>query len=617
MRNFLILPFLFLACWTYSQVGINNVLPKSTLDISAVNSTSPMSTEGLLIPRINSFPLINPTAEQNSMLVYLSAQTAAGSPFGINSPGFYYWNFPQLTWVALDSSKLSWLINGNSSTIEGTHFLGTTDNIPLNFRINNEKSGRIHQSQTFFGYRSGNSNSGNFNNGLGDNALYTNSTGNNNTAFGSSSLFKNSTGNENTALGNRALHENTTAVGNTAVGYEALFSSTASGENVAVGYQALKNNNTDSNTAVGYQSLFQNINGNSNTAVGRGSLRNTVNGSSNTAVGRESLESNISGGNNSAFGTQALRSTTVGNDNTSMGAYSLYSNIGGSGNSSFGINSLYRNLSGENNIGVGKESLYNNTLGNFNVALGFASLYDNISGNENVAIGPEAARDNMSGSRNVAIGHDASRTNISGSGNVAVGNFALLNNMNGSNNTAVGNNADVSATNINNSTALGNGAKVNLSNKVRIGNENITVIEGQVALSVASDRRYKEKIALIPLGLAFIKELIPVEYIKKNDAEQRMEWGLIAQDVKKTLEKNNYHNAALITNDHSKDNYLSIRYNDLLAPMIKSIQELAESNTKNKETMQKVIADQEMKITELSSKLEALEKKLNELIPTT
>lgn len=592
------------------------MLPKATLDISAVSSSTPTSTEGLLIPRINSFPAINPGADQNSMLVYLNLQTVAGSPFGVNSPGFYYWNFPQLTWIALDSSKLSWLVNGNNATIDGANFIGTLDNTPFNFRINNEKSGKISAGQTFFGYKSGNNSSGNFNNAFGDNALLTNSTGNNNVAFGSSALLKNTTGNDNTAIGNRALHEGTTAVANTAVGYEALYSNTVSGENVAVGYQALKNNNTDSNTAIGYQSLFQNINGNSNTAVGRSSLRNTVNGSSNTAVGREALELNISGGNNSALGTQSLRSTTIGNDNTSMGAYSLYSNIGGSGNSSFGINSLNRNLSGENNTGIGKESLYNNTLGSFNVALGFASLYDNNTGNDNVAIGPEAGRDNMSGSRNVAIGHDASRTNISGNGNVAVGNFALLNNMNGSNNTAVGNSADVSAANISNSTALGNGAKVNLSNKVRIGNENITVIEGQVALSVASDKRYKEKIAPIPLGLNFINELNPVEYIKKNDPDQKKEWGLIAQEVKQTLEKNRYLNSALITNDHSKDNYLSIRYNDLLAPMIKSIQELSQSK-KNEEELQKVIEGQQIKISELSSKLEALEKRINALIPTT
>ena len=43
--------------------------------------------------------------------------------------------------------------------------------------------------------------------------------------------------------------------------------------------------------------------------------------------------------------------------------------------------------------------------------------------------------------------------------------------------------ANVSAGNLTNATAIGNGANVNASNKIRLGNTAVTVIEGQVAFT--------------------------------------------------------------------------------------------------------------------------------------
>lgn len=584
---------------TNAQVGINTDSPQAILDITGKNVTNPSNMDGLLIPRINTFPTLNPTVSQNSMLVYLTVATTSESPFGVNPSGFYYWNFSELKWVGIDTGRSDWSINGNRGTLDGTNFLGTVDNVPLNIRFNNEKAGRIDAERTFYGYRSGNSNFGEMNVGFGNEALYNNSTGS-----------------QNTALGSRALMSSTTSSANTAVGFESLYSESVSGENVAVGYQALRNNTTDSNTAIGYRSLFENTTGNSNTAVGREALRNTIGGSSNTAVGREALQLNTTGGNNTASGVQALRNNISGNDNVGIGPFSLYNNTIGSGNVASGINSLYQNTSGEGNTSIGKESMYNNRMGNSNVALGFASLYDNASGNENVAIGTEASRDNSSGSRNVAIGHDASRVNTTGNGNVAVGNFALLTNATGNNNTALGNAADVSAPDITNATALGNGAKVDISNKVRIGNQDVTSIEVQVGLSIASDRRFKDNIVPISLGLDFIDQLTPVEYVKKNDAENRKEWGLIAQDLKQVLKDNHYEGAAIISSDRSKEEYLSIRYDDLLAPIIKSIQEL-NARSRQTELLLKKVTDQQLVIKELTSRVEDLERRWSESMTKT
>src|SRR4030095_13105928 len=69
---------------------------------------------------------------------------------------------------------------------------------------------------------------------------------------------------------------------------------------------------------------------------------------------------------------------------------------------------------------------------------------------------------------------------------------ALLNNIIGDFNTAIGAGADVSAGSLTNATAIGSEAIVNASNKIRLGNDSVTVIEGKVAFTASSDKTKKE-----------------------------------------------------------------------------------------------------------------------------
>jgi hypothetical protein len=62
--------------------------------------------------------------------------------------------------------------------------------------------------------------------------------------------------------------------------------------------------------------------------------------------------------------------------------------------------------------------------------------------------------------------------------NTAIGVVTLASNITGNNNTAIGAFADVSAGNLTDATAIGFQATVNASNKVRLGNTSVTVIEG-------------------------------------------------------------------------------------------------------------------------------------------
>ena len=109
----------------------------------------------------------------------------------------------------------------------------------------------------------------------------------------------------------------------------------------------------------------------------------------------------------------------------------------------------------------------------------------------NTSLGTGALQNNKS-IFNTAIGADALRFNTTGSGNTAIGSSALAINTTGSRNTANGFGADVSFGNLINATAIGAKTVVNASNKIRLGNSLVTVIEGQVAFTSSSDKTKKE-----------------------------------------------------------------------------------------------------------------------------
>jgi len=314
-----------------------------------------------------------------------------------------------------------------------------------------------------------------------------------------------------------------------------------------------------------------------NVGVGSNSLSSITTGYSNTALGSRSLLSNTTGYDNTAIGYCPLYSNTTGMFNTAVGNYALFNN-NGVNNSAFGLQSLYLNYSGFENSAFGSYSLYSNNSGYQNSAFGNRALYSNIIGIENSAFGYEALTNTVS-SYNSAFGNKSLKSNSIGEANSAFGIGSLLNNTSGSNNTAVGNIAGSGITTGNNNIAIGYDAQVpngTASNQVQIGNNSISFAGIHVAWSLTSDRRWKENIQPIDLGLNFISKLNPVSYTRKNDKCEKVEYGLIAQELEEVLKSERVENAGMLT--ITDDGYYELRYNDLLAPMIKAIQELKQQN---------------------------------------
>ena len=91
----------------------------------------------------------------------------------------------------------------------------------------------------------------------------------------------------------------------------------------------------------------------------------------------------------------------------------------------------------------------------------------------------------------------------------------------------------MSAGNLINATAIGNGAIVDASNKIRMGNHNVTVIEGQVAFTAVSDKTQKENFQPVDgeevLGKIRGFELSSWNFIGHDPKEFR-HYGPMAQD---------------------------------------------------------------------------------------
>jgi trimeric autotransporter adhesin len=257
------------------------------------------------------------------------------------------------------------------------------------------------------------------------------------------------------------------------------------------------------------------------------------------------------------------------------------------GNTYWGYQSGYINTIGAGNTAAvgntatGRYSLYSNSEGDYNTAHGDYSLYANITGNFNTAIG-----------------------------------YRSLYSTAGSYNTAIGYNANISG-NYNNSTAIGYGATVNVSNKVRIGNSNVTIIEGAVPFTVVSDGRFKIGIKEDVKGLDFILQLRPVTYqfdvkrfeaqinpngdVKDSDetANNIRRSGFIAQEVEKAANAVRYDFSGIVKPQTSEDHY-SLSYEAFVVPLVKAMQE-----------QQELITAQNKKIADLQQQLNDIKRLLH------
>jgi len=292
----------------------------------------------------------------------------------------------------------------------------------------------------------------------------------------------------------------------------------------------------------------------------------------NTAIGFQALNSvaNSSNGNNTAVGALALANLNSANSgeaqqNTAVGTQALEANTTASNNTALGHQALQANTTGANNAAVGLRAAYANTTGEQNCAMGYRAFYSNTSGLGNVALGNAALYENTTGNNNVALGRTAGRYEV------------------GTTNPA----------NYNNAICLGYQAYAGGNNQVQLGNSSTTTY-AYGSVQDRSDKRDKTDIRDTRLGLEFIKSLRPVDFrwdmrddyfddvddervaVPKDGSRKRNRFhhGLIAQEVKQAADEQGIDFGGY--QDHKVNggvDVLSLGYSELIAPLIKAIQE--------------------------------------------
>ena len=392
-----------------------------------------------------------------------------------------------------------WSLLGNTGTTDGTNFIGTNDNVALNFKVNTQQAGRIDpkSENTFFG--------------LGAGSNYT----------GATSSVTNITVDVG-GTGYNPLNTTITIVpptsGVTATATPII--SVAQDEIQTVSLTAGSIPDAGTYTITFAPNTTAPLNFNDNSATIQTALENL----GNIGVGNILITGDMTTSINLHF-TGALANTpepliTIDSSSLRKGGNPLasppavsesqlgvptsgiitgvtitnhgsgYTSVPGvsivGGNNDAVMTAQVSIGTGNYNTAFGYSSLSANTTGADNTAYGIGTLFNNTIGFNNTAIGVQALKGNVDGGDNTAYGVNALFGNTSGSNNTASGYNSLVSNLSGSFNTALGYQADVGSGALANATALGANAIVTTSNTIQLGDTNVTKINSSGTLTLGA-----------------------------------------------------------------------------------------------------------------------------------
>lgn len=474
-----------------AQVGIGNTNPNASLDISASNVATPSNTDGILIPRADEFPAIDPTVNQDGMLLFITGN-------GTATRGLYEWNNGATSWSTVTGSGPDddWYVSGTSTTPTNINDnIYTQGNVALgisginNSRLYVQSDPAVHT----YGFRNvyNGTNPGGFSYAIYNQSdiadisraysLYNVIGGTNNgTNYGLHNEFQNNgTGVKYGVYNNfdlNAPNGNKYGVFNRVEGATGIFTGF---RNEAPGAWTIDGDFT------GFQTSF-NAGGNgrrygtytsisaSGTGQKYGTYINIDQGSGGTHYGLYSDTQSATGyasyfigrssfgtGNTNRYlmpgtdGTTGQMMTTDGSGNLSFvtpssGAERIDDLLDGKSDSDgtddgssifLGVNAGATDDSSDNkNIGIGYNALTTNFAGFGNVAIGYNAM-PIAFGWDNTAIGINAFDGITSGFQNVALGAHAMPNLTTGSANTIIGYNAGANAANSSGNVFLGNEA--------------------------------------------------------------------------------------------------------------------------------------------------------------------------------
>ena len=248
------------------------------------------------------------------------------------------------------------------------------------------------------------------------------------------------------------------------------------------------------------------------------------------------------------IGNDSTGTLSAANDNTGMGA-NVFSNL----------------TSGDRNTALGKDAFEEITSGSDNIAIGAFALKPTTIGTENIAVGSYALDAQIDGDKCVAIGHGA-LGKATNNQCVAVGDRALDNVTSGANNIALGSESGAKSNWLNWTTE---------SNRLTLGNYDITHSYVKVDWTVGSDIRDKTNFGTVPHGIDFVKQLNPISYKFRTARDEDtttggVKYGFSAQDIL-ALEKANGGTNVIV--DDEFEEHLNFTNSHLTPVLVKALKE--------------------------------------------
>ena len=99
------------------------------------------TTKGVLVPRMSKAQKNAIVTPATGLLIYQDAP---------DSTGFYYYSGSSWLWLAAATTSTGWLTTGNAGTDTAVNFIGTTTNMPLRFKVNNQWNGQFDPNNSNF-----------------------------------------------------------------------------------------------------------------------------------------------------------------------------------------------------------------------------------------------------------------------------------------------------------------------------------------------------------------------------------------------------------------------------------------------------------------------------------
>jgi len=415
-----------------------------------------------------------------------------------NGAGLTSLNAAQLTSGTVPAPALSnaWRIIGNSGTTPGTHFVGTTDNQPLEFRVNNLRALRLEPggAPNLIGGGAGNVitpgrvggviGGGSIQNILAD--YGTIGGGQSNTVneihgtIGGGAFNRTAGGPASTVSGgfsNAAAGHYTVVAGglrNTAIGY---ISALGGGQNNVIETNAdhatiagglnnliqqssfravigggdanvIRTNGDFATIAGGYRNLINSnalysaIGGGSGNIIGTNSAYSVIGGGAANSIASDSGISTVAGGTANGIGTNSADSAIGGGSNNNIGSDSGFGTIAGGGGNRIGTNSAYSAIGGGNNNNIAPNALLSTIAGGLANIIGTNSSSSTIGGGGGNDIGSASPYATIAGGNNNGIGRNSTYSSIGGGYFNDVGTNSAENTIGGGHDNNIGSNSD-------------------------------------------------------------------------------------------------------------------------------------------------------------------------------